>query len=85
MLDKFKQQQQKDSNDFTKQQDLLKNIETKLNNLSQNLEKENDLKKRSDAQRKFLLQNRTDKVVSSLYSGYCTRNFYSYPTTSTSC
>lgn len=46
ILDKVKQQQQ----------DLLKNIETKLNTLSQNLEKENDLKKRSDIQRKFYIR-----------------------------
>jgi uncharacterized protein YukE len=64
ILDKLKQQQQKDSenfnrdfeksfqpitqklNDLTKQQDLLKNIDSKLNQLSQNIDKENDFKKR---------------------------------------
>jgi len=42
ILDKLKQQQQ----------DLLKNIDYKLNNLTQNFDKENELKKRSDTQRK---------------------------------
>jgi ABC-type enterochelin transport system substrate-binding protein len=42
ILDKLKQQQQ----------DLLKNIDSKLNNLTQNFDKENELKKRSDTQRK---------------------------------
>jgi len=72
-LEKFKQQQQKDSdnlnkeleksfqpitqklNDLSKQQDLIKNIDSKLNHLSQNIEKENDLKRRLDTQRKLLL------------------------------
>ncbi|CAF0712063.1 unnamed protein product [Adineta steineri] len=68
ILDKLKQQQQKDSenfnqnldksfqpitqklNDISKQQDLLNNMDSKLNHLTQNTEKENDLKKRLDTQ-----------------------------------
>ncbi len=63
ILDKLKQQQQKDSenlnreleksfqpitqklNDLTKQQDLIKNIDSKLNQLSLNIDKENDIGK----------------------------------------
>ncbi|CAF3532893.1 unnamed protein product [Rotaria sp. Silwood1] len=37
-------------NDLSKQQDLLKNIDSKLNYLSQYIEKENDFKKRLDTQ-----------------------------------
>ncbi len=76
ILDKLKQQQQKDSENFnreleksfqpiiqklnnlTKQQDLIQNIDSKLNNLSQNIDKENDLKKRSDTQCKLLFKKR---------------------------
>jgi len=75
ILDKLKQQQQKDSenlnrefeksfqpitqklNDLTKQQDLIKNIDLKLNQLSQNIDKENDFKKRSDTQCKLAFKN----------------------------
>jgi hypothetical protein len=76
MLDKIKQQQQKDSenfnreieksfqpitqklNDLSKQQDLLKNIDSKLNQLTQNIDKENDLKKRLDSQRTLLFTSK---------------------------
>jgi predicted dienelactone hydrolase len=72
ILDKLKQQQQKDSenlnrefeksfqpitqklNDLTKQQDLIKNIDLKLNQLSQNIDKENDLKKRKSYHSKII-------------------------------
>ncbi|CAF0993185.1 unnamed protein product [Adineta ricciae] len=37
-------------NDLTKQQDLIKNIDSKLNHLGQNLEKEHETKKRADSQ-----------------------------------
>ncbi|UJR29195.1 hypothetical protein I4U23_010409 [Adineta vaga] len=68
ILDKFKQQQQKDSenfnreleksfqpmaqklNDLSKQQDLIRNLDTKLNHLTENIEKNQETKKRSDSQ-----------------------------------
>ncbi|CAF1215332.1 unnamed protein product [Rotaria sordida] len=49
-LDKSFQPITQKLNDLSKQQDLLKNIDSKLNYLSQNIQKENDSKKRSDTQ-----------------------------------
>ncbi|CAF4275921.1 unnamed protein product, partial [Rotaria sp. Silwood2] len=49
-LDKSFQPITQKLNDLSKQQDLLKNIDSKLNHLSQNIEKENDFKKQSNIQ-----------------------------------
>ncbi|CAF2095392.1 unnamed protein product [Rotaria magnacalcarata] len=49
-LDKSFQPITQKLNDLFKQQDLLKNLDSKLSHLSKNIEKENDLKRRTDAQ-----------------------------------
>jgi uncharacterized protein YukE len=56
-LDKSFQPITQKLNDLSKQQDLIKNIDSKLNHLTKNIDKENDLKKRSDTQRKLSLRN----------------------------
>ncbi len=55
-LDKSFQPITQKLNDLSKQQDLIKNIDSKLNHLTQNIDKENDPKKRSDTQRKLSLR-----------------------------
>jgi chromosome segregation ATPase len=101
ILDKLKQQKDSENlnreleksfqpitqklNDLTQQKDLLKNIDSKLNHLSQNIDKENDLKKRLDTQRQlFLTKKNPDFLKTFFFSRYCERNFYSYSITTTS-
>ena len=47
-------------NDLAKQQDLIKNIDSKLSHLGQNFEKEHETKKRTDSQRELFYENNTN-------------------------
>lgn len=50
--DEFQRKQNDFIGSISKKQDLLNNIESKLDHLSQNIENENDIKRRTDTQRK---------------------------------